>query len=205
MVQKREVMAKKVAFGFLFSEVVPCLILFLVIAADKTHGWSGDSFDRYKEYRWSLMMVICESVRGQNFVNLNGAYKRLKNTVEEDAIRLQPGSSEVHMFFPDSLGDDLIVEFQESKGKHFGRVLVQVATIADDPADKLRWWPIYREPNHELMGKLQLYVNYSTSADDNSHLKVIAMEVPKTWLAKVHPSKGTPLNATLFLGKDFQF
>ncbi|KAL5153983.1 Calcium-dependent protein kinase 14 [Glycine soja] len=116
--------------------------------------------------------VICESVRGQNFVNLNGAYKRLKNTVEEDAIRLQPGSSEVHMFFPDSLGDDLIVEFQESKGKHFGRVLVQVATIADDPADKLRWWPIYREPNHELMGKLQLYVNYSTSADDNSHLKM---------------------------------
>ncbi|RZB46950.1 Calcium-dependent protein kinase 14 [Glycine soja] len=76
------------------------------------------------------------------------------------------------MFFPDSLGDDLIVEFQESKGKHFGRVLVQVATIADDPADKLRWWPIYREPNHELMGKLQLYVNYSTSADDNSHLKM---------------------------------
>ncbi|KAG5052607.1 hypothetical protein HKD37_02G005259 [Glycine soja] len=96
---------------------------------------------------------------------------RLKSTVEEDAIRLQPGSSEVHMFFPDSLGDDLIVEVQESNGKHFGRVLVQVATIADDPADKLRWWPIYREPDHELVGKLQLYVNYSTSADDNSHLK----------------------------------
>ncbi|KAH1076859.1 hypothetical protein GLYMA_19G079900v4 [Glycine max] len=54
MVQKREVMAKKVAFGFLFSEVVPCLILFLVIAADKTHGWSGDSFDRYKEYRFKV-------------------------------------------------------------------------------------------------------------------------------------------------------
>lgn len=47
-------MAKKVAFGFLFSEVVPCLILFLVIAADKTHGWSGDSFDRYKEYRFKV-------------------------------------------------------------------------------------------------------------------------------------------------------
>lgn len=111
--------------------------------------------------------------------------------------------SEYLYSFPDSLGDDLIVEFQESKGKHFGRVLVQVATIADDPvilyvpyffwtllvpimsddhhdrihvqlkqADKLRWWPIYREPDHELVGKLQLYVNYSTSADDNSHLKV---------------------------------
>jgi len=35
--------------------------------------------------------------------------------------------------FPDSLGDDLLVEVQDSKGKHFGRVLVQVATIADDP------------------------------------------------------------------------
>ncbi|KAL2951769.1 hypothetical protein AAZX31_19G072300 [Glycine max] len=58
MVQKREVMAKKVAFGFLFSEVVPCLILFLVIAADKTHGWSGDSFDRYKEYRYCLSVNV---------------------------------------------------------------------------------------------------------------------------------------------------
>jgi len=35
--------------------------------------------------------------------------------------------------FPDSLGDDLLVEVQDSKGKHFGRVIVQVATIADDP------------------------------------------------------------------------
>ncbi|KAK7301122.1 hypothetical protein RJT34_11983 [Clitoria ternatea] len=98
-------------------------------------------------------------------------FLRLKSIVEEDAIRLQPGSSEVHMFFPDSLGDDLLVEVQDSKGKHFGRVLVQVATIANDPADKLRWWPIYREPDHELVGNIQLYINYSTSADDNSHLK----------------------------------
>ncbi|XP_027329204.1 uncharacterized protein LOC113845810 isoform X2 [Abrus precatorius] len=98
-------------------------------------------------------------------------FLRLKSSVEEDAIRLQPGSSEVHVFFPDSLGDDLLVEVQDSKGKHFGRVLVQVATVADDPADKLRWWPIYREPSHELVGKIQLYINYSTTADDNSHPK----------------------------------
>ncbi|KAJ1383908.1 hypothetical protein SESBI_42978, partial [Sesbania bispinosa] len=71
----------------------------------------------------------------------------------------------------DSLGDDLLVEVQDSKGKHFGRVLVQVATIADNPADKVRWWPIYREPDHELVGNIQLYIIYSTSADDNSHLK----------------------------------
>lgn len=96
---------------------------------------------------------------------------RLKSTSEEDAIRIQPGSGETHVFFPDGAGDDLIVEVQDSKGKHYGRVLAQVASIADDPADKLRWWSIYREPDHELVGKLQLYINYSTSSEDNSHLK----------------------------------
>ncbi|KAI4337616.1 hypothetical protein L6164_016008 [Bauhinia variegata] len=93
---------------------------------------------------------------------------KLKSSTEEDAIKLQPGSGETHVFFPESLGDDLLVEVQDSKGKHFGRVFVQVATLADDPADKLRWWPIYHEPDHELVGKIQLYINYSTSSDNNN-------------------------------------
>ncbi|CAL5189488.1 unnamed protein product [Lathyrus oleraceus] len=96
---------------------------------------------------------------------------RLKSLVEEDAVKLHPGSEETHMFFPDSLGDDLLIEVQDSKGKHFGRVLVQVAAVTDNPGDKLRWWPIYHEPDHELVGKIQLNINYTTSADDNSHLK----------------------------------
>ncbi|KAF5456023.1 hypothetical protein F2P56_025539 [Juglans regia] len=96
---------------------------------------------------------------------------RLKSLPEEDAIRMQPGSGDTHLFFPDSMGDDLLLEVQDSKGKQFGRVLVQLATIADDPADRLRWWSIYREPEHELVGKIQLYINYSTSSDDNSHPK----------------------------------
>ncbi|KAJ7965795.1 Pesticidal crystal cry8Ba protein [Quillaja saponaria] len=96
---------------------------------------------------------------------------RLKSSAEEDAIKMKPGSGETHLFFPDSVGDDLIVEVQDSKGKHFGRVLVQVASIADDPADKLRWCSVYHEPGHELVGKMQLYINYSTSSDENSHLK----------------------------------
>ncbi|GAV66816.1 hypothetical protein CFOL_v3_10326 [Cephalotus follicularis] len=95
---------------------------------------------------------------------------RLKSSMEEDAVRMQSGS-ETHVFFPDTLGDDLIVEVLDSKGKQFGRALIQVANIVEDPADKLRWWSIYREPEHELMGKLQLYICYSTSSDDNSSLK----------------------------------
>ncbi|KAK6938085.1 hypothetical protein RJ641_031593 [Dillenia turbinata] len=96
---------------------------------------------------------------------------RLKSSMEEDAIRLQPGSGETHVFFPDGLGDDLIVEIHDSNGKHYGRVIAQVAAIAEDLNGKLRWWSIYREPEHELVGQVQLYINYSTFADDNSHLR----------------------------------
>ncbi|PPR97301.1 hypothetical protein GOBAR_AA23369 [Gossypium barbadense] len=91
---------------------------------------------------------------------------RLKSSAEENNIRIQPGSGETHIFFPDSLADDLIVEVQDSKGKHLGHVLVQVATIVEDA-----WWSIYREPEHEPVGKLQLCINYLTSSDDNSHHK----------------------------------
>ncbi|CAI0447971.1 unnamed protein product [Linum tenue] len=93
---------------------------------------------------------------------------RLKSASDEDAIKMQPGSGETHVFFPDSLGDDLIVEIQDSKGKSFGRVVAQVATITEDLVDKLRWWSIYKEPEHELVGKLQLYINYSTSSEDGN-------------------------------------
>ncbi|PWA52563.1 hypothetical protein CTI12_AA453550 [Artemisia annua] len=92
---------------------------------------------------------------------------RLKSSAEGDTIRMQPGSGETHIFLPDSLGDDLIVEVQDSKGNHYGRVLAQVATISEDQNDKLRWWSIYREPEHELVGKIQLYINYTTSLDEN--------------------------------------
>ncbi|KAK9166916.1 hypothetical protein Scep_002107 [Stephania cephalantha] len=96
---------------------------------------------------------------------------RLKSSVEEEAVRMQPGSGETHVFLPDSLGDDLIIEVQDSKGNYYGRVITQVATVAEDPGDKVRWWSIYHEPEHELVGRLQLYINYSTSIDDNSNLK----------------------------------
>ncbi|KAE8725009.1 hypothetical protein F3Y22_tig00009023pilonHSYRG00059 [Hibiscus syriacus] len=62
---------------------------------------------------------------------------------------MQPGSGETHLFFPDCMGDELIVEVQDSKGKHLGRILVQVAADAKDLTDKLRWWSVYREPEHE--------------------------------------------------------
>ncbi|XP_076931452.1 uncharacterized protein LOC143596601 [Bidens hawaiensis] len=93
---------------------------------------------------------------------------RLKSSAEGDTIRMQPGSHETHTFLPDSLGDDLIIEVQDTKGGHYGRVLVQVATISEDQNDKLRWWSIYREPEHELVGKIQLHITYTTRLDESS-------------------------------------
>ncbi|WZZ50158.1 hypothetical protein YC2023_050265 [Brassica napus] len=37
--------------------------------------------------------------------------------------------------------------------------------------EKLLWWSVFREPGHQLVGKLQLYIDYTASSDDNSHLK----------------------------------
>ena len=48
---RREEMVMKAGLGFRLSEVALCLVSFSVMAADKTQGWSGDSYDRYKEYR----------------------------------------------------------------------------------------------------------------------------------------------------------
>ncbi|TYH98438.1 hypothetical protein ES332_A12G310300v1 [Gossypium tomentosum] len=50
--------ATMAALGFRLSEIVLCLISFSVMAADKTQGWSGDSYDRYKEYRYCLAVNV---------------------------------------------------------------------------------------------------------------------------------------------------
>lgn len=45
-------------FAIRVLEVVLCLISFSVMAADKTSGWAGDSFDRYQEFRYCISMNI---------------------------------------------------------------------------------------------------------------------------------------------------
>nr|GLL36218.1 CASP-like protein 4A3 isoform X1 [Ipomoea trifida] len=54
----RHAMVSKAALGFRVCEVIFCLISFSVMAADKTQGWSGDSWDRYKEYRYCLALNV---------------------------------------------------------------------------------------------------------------------------------------------------
>ncbi|PPD98658.1 hypothetical protein GOBAR_DD04322 [Gossypium barbadense] len=138
----------------------------------------------YKEQNSTLLTVILWWVLGigvsfillsHNFFNkafiLPKTYcclLKLKSSSEDDVTKMQPGSSETHVFLPDGLGDDLIVKVHDSKGQYCGHVLAQVVSIADDPGDKLRWWPIYHEPDHELVGRIQLYIHYSTSQEENN-------------------------------------
>ncbi|KAL6997388.1 hypothetical protein U1Q18_007515 [Sarracenia purpurea var. burkii] len=105
------------------------------------------------------------------YVQASAQYVKQVSGLLKMGVTSMRSSSSSHEVVQDNLGDDLIVEVQDSKGKQFGRVLAQVAAITEDPGDKLRWWSIYREPEHELVGKLQLYINYSTILDENSHLK----------------------------------
>ncbi|KAG6416088.1 hypothetical protein SASPL_123512 [Salvia splendens] len=65
------------------------------------------------------------------------------------------------LVLPDGFGDDLIIEVQDSQGKYCGYALVQ--------GKKHRQCVISREPKHEKVGKIQLYTNYSISADENSY------------------------------------
>ncbi|KAG2326966.1 hypothetical protein Bca4012_035873 [Brassica carinata] len=56
--ERRDELVSIAALGFRVSEVILCVISFSIMAADKTQGWSGDSYDRYKEYRYCLAVNI---------------------------------------------------------------------------------------------------------------------------------------------------
>ncbi|KAI3947628.1 hypothetical protein MKX01_034293 [Papaver californicum] len=103
---------------------------------------------------------------------------RSKSSNDDETVRMQPGSGETHLFFPDSAGDDLFLEIQDSKGKYCGCVVAQMANFMEELGDKVRWLPFYREPEHELVGRIQLFINYSTSIDENGHLKVMDVAIP---------------------------
>ncbi|XP_009122050.1 uncharacterized protein LOC103846803 isoform X1 [Brassica rapa] len=152
----------------------------------------------------------------KEFVTSNGAKPRslqasqekfsccmkLKSSMEEDQVKTQPGSGETFFFLPDSIGDDLIVEVRDSKGKFCGRVLAQLAAIVEEPvrymlihlcccvykmncsnnlkcwlfyqSEKLKWWAIYHEPEHERIGKIQLHINYLSSLDEKTKCGLVA-------------------------------
>lgn len=62
---ERSTAVKKGALVIRVFEVIVCLISFSVMAADKTKGWSGDSYDRYREYRYNFLLFFVKFLNFQ--------------------------------------------------------------------------------------------------------------------------------------------
>ncbi|KAL3618029.1 hypothetical protein CASFOL_038350 [Castilleja foliolosa] len=65
----RNAVVMKMALGFRVFEVIACLVSFSVMAADRTQGWSGDSFYRYIEYRILAYLLMSASSSAATRVN----------------------------------------------------------------------------------------------------------------------------------------
>uniref|UniRef100_A0A2N9FJ97 Uncharacterized protein n=1 Tax=Fagus sylvatica TaxID=28930 RepID=A0A2N9FJ97_FAGSY len=101
---------------------------------------------------------------------------QLKSAAEDtevepgSAIFLRPGSGDYHVFFPESQGDALLVEVQDTKKSVQGRTAIPVSSLTDNPSDKIRWWPIYHD-DQECVGKIQLYIGSTITNDETNHIK----------------------------------
>ncbi|XP_010036107.1 uncharacterized protein LOC104425188 isoform X1 [Eucalyptus grandis] len=88
----------------------------------------------------------------------------------DSGICLHPGCGDYHVFFPESQGDALLVEVQDTKKSVLGRAAIPISSLTDNPSDKLRWWPIYHD-DHECVGKIQLSMAITSTSDETHHIK----------------------------------
>ncbi|GMG98847.1 hypothetical protein Nepgr_000687 [Nepenthes gracilis] len=86
------------------------------------------------------------------------------------AICLHPGTGDYHDFFPESSGDALLMEVQDTKQSIQGQAVIPISALADNPNDKIRWWPIYYD-DHECIGKVQLFIACTISNEEDTHVK----------------------------------
>ncbi|KAK9285459.1 hypothetical protein L1049_024652 [Liquidambar formosana] len=88
------------------------------------------------------------------------------------AICMHPGSGDYHVFFPESQGDALLVEVQDSNKSVQGRATIPISSLTDNPSDRIRWWPIYHD-DQECVGKVQLSIGSTITCDDTDHIKSV--------------------------------
>ncbi|PSS05886.1 Cytoplasmic dynein 2 heavy chain like [Actinidia chinensis var. chinensis] len=86
------------------------------------------------------------------------------------AICLRPGTSDYHVFFPENQSDALLLEVQDIKKAIQGRATIPIASLTDNPNDRIRWWPIYHD-DQECVGKVQLFIGSTITCDDTAHIK----------------------------------
>nr|XP_027063036.1 uncharacterized protein LOC113689466 isoform X1 [Coffea arabica] len=101
---------------------------------------------------------------------------KLKSSLEENqdetgsTTSLQPGTGDYHDFFPEHQGDSILLEVHDLKKNIQGQATIPVSSMADNPTDKIRWWPIYHD-DHECIGKVQLSITCAFTYDETTQLK----------------------------------
>ncbi|KAI8019939.1 hypothetical protein LOK49_LG04G00538 [Camellia lanceoleosa] len=95
-----------------------------------------------------------------------------ENTQDEQgsAICLRPGTSDYHVFFPENQGDALLLEVQDTKKTIHGRAIIPIASLTENPNDRIRWWQIYHD-DHECVGKVQFSIGSTITSNEISHIK----------------------------------
>ncbi|KAG6543633.1 hypothetical protein Mapa_014996 [Marchantia paleacea] len=112
------------------------------------------------------------SLRSNSLNSLEGPQEgfscmlKLKSSTEDEAVRMQPGAGDATVFLPESPADELIIDVQDIKGASQGRCVVQLTSISDDPTDRVRWFSVYVEPEHECIGKVQLSISYNSTSSE---------------------------------------
>ncbi|KAG0617027.1 hypothetical protein M758_5G159800 [Ceratodon purpureus] len=119
---------------------------------------SGMLKDKVNSLRHSSLTEVAQ----ENFM----CVLRLKSSLEQDVLRLQPGAGETTTLLPENAGDDLLLDVQDMKGNLQGRLTLHVASISDDPSDRVRWYNLYSGPEHELVGKVQLFLSYTITSGE---------------------------------------
>ncbi|XP_072963151.1 uncharacterized protein [Typha angustifolia] len=88
-------------------------------------------------------------------------------------VYLQSGTGESHCFYPESQGDDLLIEIQDDSRTILGHATIQVSSLSDcNQREILRWCPLYLE-DQGCVGKVQLSTNVSISSDNFGSTKML--------------------------------
>ncbi|KAL6999813.1 hypothetical protein U1Q18_000969 [Sarracenia purpurea var. burkii] len=73
--------------------------------------------------------------------------------------------------FPENHGDALLLEVQDTNKAIQGRAVIPIATLTDNPSDRIQWWSIYHD-DQECVGKVQLCIGSTISCDETAQIKV---------------------------------
>ncbi|XP_028096155.1 uncharacterized protein LOC114296056 isoform X1 [Camellia sinensis] len=79
--------------------------------------------------------------------------------------------SAICLSFPENQGDALLLEVQDTKKTIHGRAIIPIASLTENPNDRIRWWQIYHD-DHECVGKVQLSIGSTITSNETAHIKV---------------------------------